>query len=152
MNTNFELILIEPPLIDFDEIGLIDILIQQEDNLSFSEATSYYVVEAGMAIGNFAGMTILIDPSCRLLNAMPAILGDLDVHRIVFCRIADPLVGSCVRKVYRDGVEVSQPGDGTMDNAQQAWDFIREHTGLNIDDSVPDKNLGKSKYALYVLE
>jgi len=154
MSWNIELLIIKPKLTDFDQIGLIDIATKEKDDLPFWEASSYSEIEEGLAIGNFDESTILIDPSCRLSNALPRLIKDLNSHKVLFTRVAD----QSICKQFIHGKEQKESmfkslfsKKNAVNDESTAWEFIEKNTGLSAGSSDPKKDINNSKYSLYVL-
>ncbi|MBU2709168.1 hypothetical protein KCM76_24445 [Zooshikella marina] len=156
MAWNIELIVVEPQLSDFNQVGIIDIAVEQAAGLPFWEATSYTSIEDGVAIGNFDGKTILIDPSCRLFDYLANTISELKSHKVVFCRIAN----NNICKYFSDGKEVKgnvpnlhNQDDKYIDGEVEAWEFLKVNTGLSlIDPPCETSDLNNSTYSHYMLE
>ena len=157
MSWNIEILVITPKLEDFDQISLIDIAIEKDKGIPYWDATSYSTIEEGLAIGNFGNNTILIDPSCRLSNAIPNIIRNLKNNGVILTRVADENI--C--KQYINGKEnkpsflkslFSKEKTEITDGESEAWDYIESKTGLKAGAENKDNDLNNSKYTLYVLE
>lgn len=152
MSWNIDILIVEPQLSDFRKITIIDVATKERDGLPFWDATSYPAIGEGMAAGNFCGRTILIDPSCRIMKSLPAILKDLPSHKVVFARVAN----QNFRKTFINGKESKESVFASLldrietDGEIQAWRYIKSKTGLSVGSKNPRKDLNKSTYYLYV--
>ncbi len=157
MSWNIELLVISPQLEDFDQISLIDIATKKADGIPFWDATSYSSIVEGLAIGNFDNKTILIDPSCRLSNAISHLISDLKNNEVLFSRVAN--VNICQyfinAKEQKPSFFKSFFSKKTVDNIDgeiEAWNYIEEKTGLKAGADNKTSDLNNSTYSLYVLE
>lgn len=144
MSWNIEILVITPGFDNPDEIGIFDVSVFEDKPSPFWAVSSYLEIGEKMGSSITDERVIIVDPSCRLLKALPVIVEESGDRKVVFCRVSS----DGIRRIFINGEELDEEAIRAkfprqpvpeaygkledMDGEQLGWVFLNETTGLEL--------------------